>query len=165
MHRWAFFVWQPPMSRGTKSTRWPSEPVEQNMTSDLTAFSLMAYKNSLKFMTRARIQLSKNRGADLRLVCLINQSHYDQVPALTQILRSCVFVIKYDFNISCRSCCSSLSEESKISECILGKPDVGPLGYTVWVLALTLAKAWDLHTWAHTNTDGPATNLYVALYL
>lgn len=59
VHRWAFFVWQAPMSRGTKSTRWPSEPVEQNMTSDLAAVSLMAYRNSLKFMTRAHMQVSK----------------------------------------------------------------------------------------------------------
>lgn len=117
LHRWAFFVWQPPMSRGTKSTRWPSEPVEQNMTSDLAAFSLMAYRNSLKFMTRALMQVSKNRGADCQLACLTNhvEGHYDQVPAPTQILQWWGHVIKHDFNTPRQSCCLSLSEESKIS--------------------------------------------------
>lgn len=63
--------------------------VEQNMTSDLTAFGPMAYRNSLKFMTRAHMQVSKNRGADRLLVFLFYQvvGHYDQVPAPTQILQ------------------------------------------------------------------------------
>lgn len=55
------------------------------------------------------------------------KGHYDWVPAHTRILRSCLHAIEHGFNISCQSCCLSLSEESKISLRIQGKPNVGIL--------------------------------------
>lgn len=144
VHRWAFFVWQPPISRGTKTTRWPSEPVEENMTSDLTAFSLMAHGNGLKFMTRAKIQVSK----------------------LRYLLRLFYSVLIHEFiqNLNI----SYFLEE--LSQLILGKPNTGPLqgfGYWSWPwrsLKCTRFTWQTLETSTHEHSQIHQKPLQVKLY-
>lgn len=131
----SFFVWQPPISRGTKTTRWPSEPVEENMTSDLTAFSLMAHGNGLKFMTRAKIQVSKLR-------------------YLLRLFYS-VFIHEFIQNLNISYFLEGIKSINS------GQTQYRPFtGF--WVLVLTLEKLkvhkihmtniGDLHTWALSNT-------------
>lgn len=43
------------------------------MTSDLAALNLMAYRNSLKFMTRAHVQVSTNWSANPQFASVINK--------------------------------------------------------------------------------------------
>ena len=90
------------------------------MTPDLTALSLMAYKNSLKFMTRTHMQVSTNTTANPQPVCFINQQEDHYTQKLDQFVLHRVFndlcVIKPDSNISCQSYCLSLEEGREISQ-------------------------------------------------